>query len=132
LLRARNYYLLNKERIKERRREYQKKYTLIHKGKRLAVSKTWAKRDKIEVINFYSNSKNCCTLCGFGDLRALSIDHIGGGGCQHRMEIKIPIYRWLIKTGFPSGYQVLCMNCQFIKRVENKELERRQGYDSNN
>jgi hypothetical protein len=60
----------------------------------------------------------------------LSIDHINGNGAEHRRELKRTtggstgghdFYRWLKNNNFPDGYQVLCMNCQFIKKIENKE-----------
>ena len=38
--------------------------------------------------------------------------------------IKGNLYNWLIKNNFPSGFQTLCMNCQFIKREENRECYR--------
>lgn len=64
--------------------------------------------------------------CGFIDERALSIDHINGGGMQHRRELSgggtgINFYRWLRDTGYPEGFQTLCMNCQWIKRIKKNE-----------
>jgi len=63
-------------------------------------------------------------LCGFADIRALSIDHIDGGGNKHRRFLGFGLfgagqkfYSWLKKEGYPEGYQTLCMNCQWIKRV---------------
>lgn len=53
--------------------------------------------------------------CGETHLEFLSIDHIGGGGNLHRRQINVAggvhIYRWLKKRGFPSGFRVLCFNC---------------------
>lgn len=94
----------------------------------------WLKKSiqdlKIEVFARYSNNDIKCSKCGFTDLRALSIDHINGGGCIHRKSIKpcsmgsSMFYRWLKKNDFPEGCQILCMNCQFIKRSENNEHRR--------
>lgn len=87
---------------------------------------------KLKVVSHYSNETNACadpyhlhlTNDPFlTDMRVLSIDHIKGGGTRHRR--KIPrgqgFYRWLIEQGYPEGYQVLCENCQFVKRRENNE-----------
>lgn len=79
---------------------------------------------KEEVFNNYGGTK--CCKCGFNDIRALSIDHINGGGNLHRRELfgknaGGQFYNWLRNNGYPTGFQVLCMNCQFIKRHENKE-----------
>ena len=58
------------------------------------------------------------------DIRALSIDHINSDGASHRKEVGNGMYRWLLKNNFPEGFQVLCMNCQFIKRETNNECTR--------
>ena len=34
------------------------------------------------------------------------------------------LYRWLIRKNFPSGYQILCMNCNFAKGKCSHELEK--------
>lgn len=64
----------------------------------------------------------CCIKCKFADTRALSIDHIDGRGNEHRKNDRSAklIYRWLRNRGYPKGYQVLCMNCQFITMHERK------------
>jgi hypothetical protein len=64
---------------------------------------------------------NRCVQCGFTDARALQIDHIHGGGARERREGKSPrdIYRKVL-AGEP-GYQLLCANCNWIKRYENEE-----------
>lgn len=40
------------------------------------------------------------------------------GGARHLKSIKnigFGIYDWLIKNNFPSGFQVLCCNCNYGK-----------------
>jgi hypothetical protein len=85
---------------------------------------------KMEVLTHYSKTSDVlgvrpsCARCGFSDDRALSIDHINGGGLKHLREIHAigsGFYRWLKKNNFPEGFQVLCMNCQWIKRAEKGE-----------
>lgn len=76
---------------------------------------------KIKVLTHYGNGKCTCVICGFDDLRALSIDHIDGGGGEHRRKMGYStIYRWLVVNDYPEGYQTLCMNCQFIKRYKKE------------
>lgn len=59
-----------------------------------------------------------CVCCGESEMAFLSIDHIDGGGCEHRRQIKSNrIYNWLINNRFPDGFQVLCFNCNFAKHV---------------
>lgn len=83
-------------------------------------------RVKLLVLKYYGNGKLACVKCGFTDDRALTIDHINGGGSRHIKGLKLQrggssFYHWLIKNNYPVGYQTLCMNCQLIKRFENKE-----------
>lgn len=51
-------------------------------------------------------------------MKFLSIDHINGGGSKHTKSLNrrgVTFYLWLIKQGFPDGYQTLCYNCNFAK-----------------
>jgi len=48
----------------------------------------------------------------------LTIDHINGGGNKQKQEIGgagIKLYLWMKRNNYPSGFQVLCMNCNFAK-----------------
>lgn len=81
---------------------------------------------KVSVIEHYSNGTNKCNGCGATDLRVLTIDHVNGDGSKHRKEIHTkggrPFYSWLINNKYPDGFQVLCLNCQMIKRSDNHEI----------
>jgi hypothetical protein len=58
-----------------------------------------------------------CACCGEEEKAFLTIDHINGGGSKHRKEIgQSNFYRWLRDNGYPPGFQVLCMNCQWGKK----------------
>lgn len=79
---------------------------------------------KAEVLTHYGGGTLACVRCGFSDIRALSIDHISGNGTEEKKRLGragTEFYRWLRQNLYPKGYQTLCMNCQFIKREENKE-----------
>jgi RNase P subunit RPR2 len=81
---------------------------------------------KREVLSHYSEGKIVCAKCGYSDVRALGLDHINGRGSEQRKKgfVGNGYYSWLKKNGFPPGLQVLCMNCNWIKRVDNNELRR--------
>jgi hypothetical protein len=70
-----------------------------------------------------------CVKCGFSDLRALQIDHIAGGGAQELLRGSTQNRRHYYKKVLESiaakenKYQLLCANCNWIKRWENKEFE---------
>jgi hypothetical protein len=89
---------------------------------------------KLSILSYYSNGTVRCSSCGTTDIRTLSIDHINGGGTKHIKELhkmSKNFYNWLIENNYPPGYQVLCMNCQWVKRHENNE-SRHTDYDNQN
>lgn len=63
-----------------------------------------------------------CKKCGFDDIRALQIDHVNNDGFKERGAEKgvgNPYKIILGKIGEGSkNYQVLCANCNWIKRLE--------------
>lgn len=74
--------------------------------------KAWRDKDRRDTICHYGG---VCQCCGEDRLNFLTIDHINGGGTQHRQKLKTTagnsFYRWLRKQGYPEGYRVLCFNC---------------------
>jgi len=59
---------------------------------------------------------------GFADERALQIDHRAGNGNAERRAVNNnapAIYRRVLRE--PHRYQLLCANCNWIKRAENQE-----------
>jgi len=72
---------------------------------------------KRETIGIYGGKCFCCEEL---EISFLSIDHVDGGGNQHRKLITgygSSFYKWLRRNNYPKGFQVLCMNCQFGKRI---------------
>lgn len=62
-----------------------------------------------------------CGKCGFNsDLRILQLDHVNGGGVK---EIRERGVRWVRRRALenPEKYQLLCPNCNWIKRYDNNE-----------
>ena len=61
-----------------------------------------------------------CKKCGFKDYRALQIDHIYGGG---RKELRLYSHTKFLGKVLekPHLYQILCANCNWIKKSENNE-----------
>lgn len=63
-----------------------------------------------------------CARCGFGDWRALQIDHVNGGGTQERQLFKSQqTYVNFVLANNNGRYQILCANCNWIKRYEEYE-----------
>lgn len=61
-----------------------------------------------------------CSKCGFDDARALEIDHKNGGGTEERRRLSYPTYYLHVLRNL-ENYQVLCANCNMIKRRERNE-----------
>jgi hypothetical protein len=82
---------------------------------------------KIQTFEAYGGCK--CVCCGESDPEFLTLDHINlDGGDQRRKESSSGknwgwgghhLFRQLRKNGFPPGFQVLCMNCNFGKTRNN-------------
>ncbi len=64
-----------------------------------------------------------CVQCGFSDMRALQLDHVNGGGNLIRKKMKntMKYYQEIGDTLFKKEIQLLCANCNVIKRIVNKE-----------
>lgn len=88
--------------------------------------KSEARRLKLEVFEAYGGAK--CACCGEDTECFLSIDHIDGNGAKHRREIgRTSLYGWLKKNEFPSGFQVLCFNCNHGRHINGGTCPHQQG-----
>lgn len=63
-----------------------------------------------------------CVCCEEKEMSFLTIDHIKDNGSDHRGEKGKPgggnhLYRFITRSGFPEGFQVLCFNCQWGKQI---------------
>ncbi len=105
-----------------------------NKEKRAAQHKAWVNtpegRERQRLSNLKTRSAlrsralehmgGVCVRCGFSDPRALQIDHIEGMGWVEHREIGTLAIARRVLAGEP-GYQLLCANCNWIKRAENGE-----------
>lgn len=76
-----------------------------------------------------------CMQCGFSDPRALQIDHINRNingkydrHCYERKSKGQEMYMKEVLASIKAGskdYQLLCANCNWIKRFENNEIRPR-------
>jgi hypothetical protein len=65
-----------------------------------------------DVLVHYSSDPPCCACCGETAYEFLAIDHINGGGRQDRITNGYGrLYDVLRRRGYPSGFRVLCHNC---------------------
>lgn len=114
----RAYYRANRESILIKlRANYQRRKAAI-RLKQNAYIRQFRAELKTEVLGHYSNGTYRCACCAESEPRFLTLDHVNGNGNQHRRETNtrgIGMYRLLKKQGYPGGFQVLCMNCNFAK-----------------
>lgn len=96
----------------------------IAKARNMAWGKTARAKLKATVFAHYGGT--CCACCGETEPMFLTLDHIDNDGAAFRRKIAgsrlaagYTTYRWLAKNGFPPGFQVLCMNCNHGKRMNN-------------
>jgi len=120
------YYLKNKDKINKRMNSYMKEtYRPTHKKQILTIQKICLKRIRMkrreQILQLLGNK---CIRCGFLDKRALQIDHIHGRGLREMKEMKGNASPQYLKNilKHPEDYQILCANCNWIKRVENNEV----------
>ncbi len=62
--------------------------------------------------------------CGETEKSVLTLDHINNDGAEFRKNKEkkykhnsYSYYKWLQTNNYPSGLQVLCMNCNFSKFI---------------
>src|SRR5205823_14146856 len=83
------------------------------------------KKDKV----FEAYGGYVCACCGEKRRTMLTIDHVNNDGAAHRRTLSakfrqgIPIYSWLEKNDFPSGFQTQCWNCNGSKKVNGRVVE---------
>jgi len=106
---AAEYYKANAEKVKTRTAEYHR-------------------RTRKQVVDHYGGR---CACCGEEEYAFLCIDHVNDNGAQHRRQINaargkpnkknmngsanIRLWRWIIRNGYPSDFQILCWNCNSAK-----------------
>ena len=83
--------------------------------RRMKYSKWNNERMRKLVIGYYSNYTFKCACCGEAEYKFLSMDHIIPIGRKTRTGSGTSLYAELISKKFPSGYQVLCYNCNCCK-----------------
>ena len=146
---SKKYYQKNKEKIKKFSKEYYNK----NKEKHNDYTKKYYQENKEQCKKYYQENKEQCSnnakkrnrqlrikvleKYGFkcanpfninhgdflSEIRCLQIDHINGGGAKERKEITNLFYKKVLDDK-EGNYQLLCANCNWIKRHINNENRR--------
>ena len=110
----REYYKKNKDKMIARVHRYRaSNFDKVSKYKR----EYW-KRLKMVVLEHYGGNPPKCACCGEDTSEFLELDHINNGGNEQRRKIGwgTRFYLWIVRNNFPSGFQVLCANCNQGRR----------------
>lgn len=110
-LKGRKNYLIYKDRIYA----YEEKY----RDKRRVQKKVIGRKKRTDIVNFLGGK---CVKCGFNDSRALQIDHVNGGGHKEYKSLKSAYAFYNLIHDNPEKYQLLCANCNWIKRWTDNEI----------
>lgn len=99
-------------------RKYQKRWSQANTEKIAAWGKALRSRLKDQIFTAYGGW--VCACCKEREPKFLTLDHINNRGAQekraHGNEATYRLFARLRREGFPSGYQVLCFNCNCGKR----------------
>lgn len=124
----------HKQQEKERSQKYQRthpeqtrirdrKYRETHREQVRQAERKADFRRRLMVLRHYAVNPSVpsCACCGETEIGFLSIDHIKGNGNKHRQSIGgyHSFYSWMVAKHFPEGFQILCMNCNWGKRIMN-------------
>lgn len=118
-----------REENKDRFREIQHAWSKKNWRKYISGVSEWRKsntiRLKFDVYGHYCKGNIKCQCCGEKEVMFLSLDHINNDGAEHKKKLfgssrkggGNQLYQWAIKNNYPNILQVLCMNCNYGKRI---------------
>ena len=110
------WYERNKDHARKLKRENMRRYRRENPQKYREQSRRAKQKLRRTLFDTYGHE---CVRCGFDDKRALTLDHKLNNGAEERANLgERGVYRRAARNYLPDEYQILCMNCQFIKRRE--------------
>jgi hypothetical protein len=109
----RKWYQKNKQRLRPYKREMMRRLRKANPKKYAEQARDAKRRLRQQILDVFGR---VCS-CGFEDVRALTLDHKLDNGSSERKRIgERGVYRRALLPRNRNEYQILCMNCQFIKR----------------
>ena len=82
--------------------------------------------NRAKVLDAYGRR---CACCGEATERFLTVDHVASNGKEMRQihGTGNSFYMWLIRRGFPVGFQVLCFNCNIGRSMNGGICPHKEG-----
>lgn len=113
---------------REQRNKINRDYRKKHPEKVKEWRQKYWKNLRNSALNCVGNGAILCSHCGFSNIKAIQIDHINGEGLSSKKGLTTGgFYRRILKMSIEEvkeKYQLLCANCNWIKRVENNEVKK--------
>ncbi len=110
----------NRDKVRAASKKYKENHKELTTARTVKSNRKKRSDYRKETISHYGGTPPRCACCGEKEVKFLTIDHINGGGNKDRKEknnVAGGLCGWLVKNGFPSGFQVLCMNCNWGKYI---------------
>ena len=105
----------------KRKEDTRKKYYAKHKKRLGLINTDWWRKHRVELVEFLGG---VCVRCGVEDVRVLEVDHVDNDGAEDLKRYGINRNMYLHYNRHPElareKLQVLCSNCNSIKRYENR------------
>lgn len=83
---------------------------------------------KTEAMDHYGGQQ--CSICPENRIGTLTIDHINGNGAEHRRMSGCSsgkkFYCWLKRNNYPTGFRILCANCNWREKIRVVRLRQQQ------
>jgi hypothetical protein len=123
---TKNWLVSHPEQVKEYDKKYLSNRALNNQRRRQKL-----RHEVIQKMGGKCSSPNCRWVnddgsTGCTDERLLQIDHVNGGGYRERKELHVEAYlKKVLNNSF--GYQLLCSNCNWLKRCINNETTLKYG-----
>lgn len=125
--RNRRYKVLHPDRVRAQRHAYRAANIETLRAKSRDRERSRRERARRDVLTAFGG---CCARCGFSDYRALQIDHVNDDGYvdkEARLDW-VKFARRAVKEIASGRFQLLCANCNWIKKREHEERCRQQAY----
>jgi len=98
---------------------WSKKWIVSNYEKNKEVHKKNREKVRFGCLTAYGGNPPKCACCGESHIHFLCIDHINNDGAEQRRNglprAGVGLYQYLKKNNYPSGFQILCHNCNCAK-----------------
>lgn len=120
-----NKYEEGKKSCTECLQKQRNRYANSDKSRQREQAQSARRERRQRILKYYGG---VCICCGESELIFLAMDHINGGGNEHRRQIgnnpgnrcgssSTQFYKWIENNDFPDFLQILCHNCNMGKHL---------------